>query len=254
MKRIRLLHVDGDSFVHRLRPHAKIVAVTLFGSAMVFRPQWPVIAIGWAVAAIAFTAARLPRSVLAPPPPLFFYALGFGGLFTLASGGDPVVAGIELGGLIDFLQLMAVSLLVIALGAVLAWTTSVAHMGLGVGRLLRPLRHVGLPSDELATVAVLAARSLPLVREELGVAVDARAVRPRQAGKKPGAVDGFRDVIDLGATVLVGAHRRSRELAKALVARGSVHAPTPGDMRWRARDWLTVSVAAAASVAIVVWF
>ncbi len=250
-RRLQLRFVDGTSVLHRLRADTKIITIAALATAFVFRPDWPIVGLGWALVLALFVLSRLPTTVLAPPPPIFFWVMAFGGVLTLFSGGEPIVAGVELGGFIDFVRFLAVGLLVISLSARLAWTTRLSDVGLGLGRMMRPLRLVRLPADELATVVMLAARSIPMVRDELWVTVDARAVRPRPPGKRSVA-EGIRDAVDFGATVLVGAHRRSREMAKAMAARGSDRAPVPTDQAWRALDWITVTAAVGGAVAIVV--
>ena len=254
MRRLQLRPTPGPSPIHNLRAHTKIVSVGLIATSFIFRPEWPVIGLGWALFVAIFLLARLPKGVLAPPPVIFFYALLFGGIFTLSSGGEPVVGGIELGGLIEFLQLMLVGLLVLAFTALLAWTTPLSDVGVGLHRLFSPLERVGLPGRELATVATLAARSLPLVRDELYVVADARSVRHRPKGERLTVADALRDGVDFGATVMIAAHRRSRELAKAMVVRGSVEAPQTRDYSWRRIDRLAAGLALAWFVAIVVIF
>jgi len=105
-----------------------------------------------------------------------------------------------------------------------------------------------LPVDELTTVVALAVRSLPLVREEIDIVSDARRTRPRPPDQKDGLRAQLADAVDLGATVMVGAHRRSREMAKALVARGSLTAPDVLDRPHRAADVIAVLTALAGAV------
>ena len=250
MKTLQLRHLPRESVVHRLRPETKLIALPVLSSTFIFNASWGAAGVGWGLAVVIFLLARLPRSVVAPPPRLFFYAVGFGALFSVASGGDPVVAGLELGGALDYLQLIAVGSLAIVYGAILAWTTEISAIGVGLSRLLRPLRFFRLPTDEIATVIMLAIRALPLVRDELFVTVDARNTRPRSEQSKGGFGDQIADGVDFGTTVLVGAHRRSREMAKAMVARGSVTAPEPLPQPW---SWLNAAaVLFAVAVAVVV--
>ncbi len=250
MRRLELRHVEGTSVIHRLRAEVKVLCMLGISMAVAFHPRWPVIAGAAVGLVVVFLLARLPVGVIAPPPPLFFMVIAFSGLFALLSGGEPEVAGFGLGGAIDLARLISLGLTLIAYAALLAWTTTPAGVGLGIGRLLRPFRRVGLPADELATVVALTVRSLPLIRDELMIAYDARRTRPEpHGGQRP-----IRDLVDMGAIVVVGAHRRSRELAQALVARGSVTAPADDPLPVGLRDAVALIIVAVITVTVfVVW-
>ena len=167
-----------------------------------------------------------------------------------AVGGDPEVGGFGLGGIIDLARLISLGLTLVAYAALLAWTTTPAGVGLGIGRLLRPLGRLGLPADELATVVALTVRALPLIRDELMIAYDARRTRPEpHGGQRP-----LRDLVDMGAVVVVGAHRRAGELSQALVARGSVSAPADDPLPLGVRDGVALGLVAVLTVTVfVVW-
>lgn len=250
MRRLQLRHHDNDSIVHRLRPETKIGCLLAASTAVAFNPGWPVLGGGWLVAVLVFLLARLPFGVLAPPPPLFFYVTMFGGLFSLFSGGDPEVAGVALGGVLEFAQLVTVGLLLVTYAALLAWTTSLAEVGMGLSRMLRPLRHVGFPVEEVTTVLALAVRSLPLVAKEIQLAADARRTRPEEAVKVRGGAAPLVEAVDFGAMVVVGTQRRARELARAMVVRGSLVAPDPEHRPWRWADPLALVIAATGAVAV----
>jgi len=252
MRTIQLRHLPKRSTVHALRADTKIVAGALIAVAIAFTPSWPVLGLGWALFAALFALSRLPLSILAPPPKLYFVVAGFGGAFSLLSGGSPTVGGVELGGVLEFAQLLTLGLLLVAYATLLAWTTPASDVGLGLARLVRPLKRLHLPADELATTIVLATRALPMIRDEVQIAVDARRTRPRDATAKRGSGGSLRDAVDFGASVVVGAHRRSRELARAMVARGSVTAPAAQLPPPRPRDAVAVTVAVVACVLVFV--
>lgn len=250
---IQLRHLERSSPIHRARSDTKIIALLACTSAIAFNPGWAPIGAGWALWAIVFVMSRLPRGVLAPPPRFLLVVLAFSGLFSLLSGGDPVVAGIELGGLLEMAQLVALGFLLIAFAALLAWTTSLTEVGLGIGRLLRPLRLVRFPADELTTVVVLAVRSLPAVRAELTVTMDAHRSRPPAPDQKAGVKAGIGEIVWLGTTVVVGAYRRAGEMARSMQARNSVTAPVSEPPRFTMVDAMMVLIAAAWTVPIYIW-
>lgn len=244
MRTVQLRHLPGQSPVHALRADTKIVAGALVAVAIAFTPSWPVLGAGWGLFALTFVVARLPVAIVAPPPKLYFVVAGFGGVFSLLSGGSPTIGGIGVGGLLEFVQLLTLGLLLVAYAALLAWTTAATDVGLGLARLVRPLGRLRLPADELATTIMLATRAVPMIRDELQIAVDARRTRPPDPAGRRGSGGAIREAVDFGASVVVGAHRRSRELARAMVARGSVTAPPAQLSRAGVRDGVALLLAA----------
>jgi energy-coupling factor transport system permease protein len=250
---IALRHLERSSFVHGVRSDVKIVSLLACTSAIAFNPGWAPIGAGWVLATVVFLAGRLPVQVLAPPPRILLTILAFSGLFSLLSGGDPAVAGIQLGGLLELAQLVALGFLLIAFAALLAWTTSLTEIGLGLGRLLRPLRLVRFPHAELTTVIVLAVRAIPAVRAELTVTMDAHRSRPTAPDQRSGVRAGIGEIVGLGTTVVVGTHRRARDMARAMEARNSVTAPASNPPRLRLADGVVLASAALWTAAIYVW-
>lgn len=240
MRTIQFRHLEQQSSIHGLRPDTKIVCLISLSMGVALNLSWPAIGAGWAVLIAAFLLSRLPRTMLAPPPRLFLMIVGFSFLFSLFSGGDPVVAGIELGGVLEFAQLLALGLLLVGFAALLTWTTSLTDIGLGLATLLRPLRLVRAPVDELTTVIVLAVRSVPEMANEVSAVTDAYRTRPDRTDRRGGVRGALGDMVDFSSTVVVAAHRRAGELGRAMVARGSTQAPHAPLPARRAVDVLAV--------------
>jgi energy-coupling factor transport system permease protein len=250
---IQLRHLERASVLHKMRPDAKTVAMLTITTAIAFNPGWPALGVGWVLAIVLFVASRLPRLILAPPPRVLLVVLSFSLMFSLLSGGDPSVGGIQVGGLIELAQFLALGFLLVALAALLVWTTSLTDIGLGLTRLLAPLRILRFPVDDLGTTIVLAIRSLPAVRSELTVTMDARRTRPQLPTKRRGFRAATADAVDIGATVVVGAHRRATEMARSMVARNSTTAPAAKAEPLALRDVVGVIAAAGWATAVFIW-
>lgn len=238
--------VPVASVVHRVRAEVKIVGLVALSLAVALAPGWAALAVGaLSVLAIAI-AARLPRSVVPSPPRWLAAPLLSAGTFSLLAGGDPTVGGVGVGGLVDLGRIFAVGLLLAAWALLVAWTTPLTDVAAGFVRLLRPLRRFG-PVADLATVLAITIRCVPLLGGELRTVLDARRTRPPTPASARRRV--FADLTDVGAVVVVGAHRRAGELALAMAARGSTTAPVPERLPVTATD--IVAAAALATVAVV---
>lgn len=243
--------VPIDSAIRRLRAEAKLLSMVALSMALVFEPTWVMIGIAAGLGVLLFNLAKLPVSILPRPPVMLLWGLLGGLIGAAASGGEPFVGGIGLGGALDYLRLIILGLVLLFWAGMLAWTTGLAELGAGLRRLIGPLRRVGLPVDELGTVLALTVRALPLVAEEVRVVTDVTMTRPSPPTKArgPGIIaHGLRLTVDAAVAIVVGTNRRSRDLARSMVSRGSTTAPHPEPMAIRLADVLSVLLALALTV------
>lgn len=238
--------VPVDSPVHRLAPETKVVAGIVISIGLVFNPLWSHVLVAAALVVAVFVLAKLPRSVLPRIPLIVRFALFGGAIGATASGEDPFVLGIGVGGLLDYARLIVVGIVMILWAGILSWTTGLTAVGFAIRRLLRPLRRVGVPVDEIGSVVALAVRSLPLVADEIDVVNESVTSRPSPAdlAEKP-MREAFSFIGDIATAVVIGSHRRARDLATAMVSRGSTTAPDPKGPDFRKIDIAVLIVAFA---------
>lgn len=159
----QLLHLDGDSPVHRLPPETKIAAMVAFTLVVVATPREQLWAFGGYAALVAAVAvvARVPagwlarRSLIEVPFVFFAFALPF-----LAGGERVVVAGVGLSveGLYGGWNILAKATLGVLASLLLAATTTSRDLLVGLDRLRVPaiitqiatfmLRYVDVLVDE----------------------------------------------------------------------------------------------------------
>lgn len=249
-----LRYVPGASPIHRLWAGTKLLCLAAMSIAMVSKPEWPTLAIGWASVLLAFALSRVPRTALPRPPKWFLVGILVTGMFAIGSGGPPTVhvAGqdLGLGGLFEWARFTMLGLLVLVLATLIGWTTPLAEFPGALDRLYAPLRLVRLPVDELVMAVALAARCVPLLIDEMRILGAARRLRdpivPHGLRERVGALQ------DLLVTALVAALRRARDLAEALDARGGVRLGTRTPVRLGAVDAVAVLGTIAAIVAITI--
>lgn len=209
-------YVAGDSPVHRLPPHVKLVAVLLFAFVVVATPvhaSWAAAAYGGYLAAVLATAAvarvgvrRLATGLLIEAP-----FVGFALLLPVVSGGPRIdVLGLSLSqsGLVVGGGLLAKATLSVLAATVLAATTEPRALLAGLQRLRLPAVLV-----QILTFMVRYADVVGGELQRMRMAREARGFRPRQAGA----------LRVLGATagvLFVRAYERGERVHLAMLSRG----------------------------------
>ncbi len=218
--------VPGTTIVHRVTATTKLLWLPVVGSTVAFTFTWPAIAVGWAAVVVIFLAARLPLGVIPRPPRVLVGMFAVSAVLATIGGDEPVVFGLGLGGLYDLIRLVAFSTMTLTLGAIVGWTTDPADLGPAVSRILRPLRPLGVPTDRLGVAVILTVRSIPLVADELRLALAGWRTRPRPAGHS--RID---DVAEVATALVVSSHRRAAEMATTMAARGGLTTVAGRDRR-----------------------
>jgi energy-coupling factor transport system permease protein len=257
-------YLPADSFVHRLDGRSKLVGAALLLAAILALPA------DWATAAalavlLALTAlARLPlrhlAAILRPLLPMLAILaalqLAFGAAPASAEGaaGWPARLVAVLWGLLRLVDLML-------LVGLLTSTTTEGALSTAMERLLAPLDAVKLPGSELAMVAGIALRFMPILGEEMesiSAAHAARDVTARRTSRWRLAENALRSA-RLIVPLFVDVFRRIDEMTLAMMAR--CYGPLPGVRRRRTHllaaslrtaDYVALIVAAAA-LGLAVW-
>lgn len=189
-----------------------------------FRPALPFIAIVFLLHAFTVTGAR---------------SSGFGlGSVRIAAEGALV------GGLLAW----RFALLLLA-GFLLTMTTRPASLTSGMERLLRPVKLVGISSQDLALMVSLALRFIPVLQEEMETLVDAQAARG--ASFATGGVAGrVRAFSSLALPLSLAVFRRCDQLVEAMHARAYDGGPRTDlrELTLARGDWVVI-IAAVLAVA-----
>jgi energy-coupling factor transporter transmembrane protein EcfT len=207
-------YVEGDSFLHRRHPLAKLtVLLLLFAALFIFR-EW-FVPLG--VAALILAAHLHPRLgigrfFLLARRFVLFLALIICANLILARQQGPLSARAAAG----LLQGLRVFDLLAATGLFLAVTDPV-DLADSLLALLRPLGKAGFPLGGLSLLLMVVFGFLPLVGDEAGRLGMALATR---CGFGGGLVERARKAVPLLAALVVGIMRRSEELQLSLAARG----------------------------------
>jgi energy-coupling factor transport system permease protein len=248
---VLLRPVPGTSVVHDLWAGTKLLVVAGIGVLMTFYPGWVPIGL---VALLVFVTARLahvPWGALPSVPRVLWFLLFLGGFTAFFAAGPPEVTigsvTLGLGGVLNFLQLTALSLVLLGLGALVSWTTNVAEIAPAVAKLGRPLRALRVPVDDWAVALALALRAFPMLIDEFRVLFAARRLRPRDQIDGPRLRRWGIEVVDLLAAAITVALRRADEMGDAITARGGTGQISALPSGPKLRDWVAIAIVAAMS-------
>lgn len=243
---VLLRPVPGTSVVHELWAGTKLLVVSAISVLLTFYPGWVPIAAVAALVLLGVRLAHIPAGALPTIPRLLWILLLIGGGMAALAGGSPQLGPLELGGLLHFLRITALSLVLLGLGGMVSWTTNVAEIAPAVATLGRPLRLLRVPIDDWAVTLALALRAFPMLIDEFRVLYAARRLRPTQTPRTRRERRRRRatEVVDLLAAAMTVTLRRADEMGDAITARGGtgqISAHPSGPTR---ADWVALAVVA----------
>lgn len=254
---VLLVPVPVRSAIHDLWAGTKLLVVFGVSVLLTFYPGPIAIGMVAALVLVAAWIAHIPRGALPSVPRWLWIVLALGFITAALGGGTPVVSigGVELalGGAFNFLRITALSIVLLALGAMVSWTTNVAEIGPALATLGRPLRLLRIPVDEWAVTLALALRAFPMLIDEFQVLYAARRLRPkwvpktRKARRKRHA----RELIDLLAAAMTVTLRRADEMGDAITARGGTGQLSANPARPKLGDWVALAITVAVSGAAI---
>jgi energy-coupling factor transport system permease protein len=255
---VLLVPVPGTSTIHDLWAGTKLLVVFGVSLLLTFYPGWITIGLTGALVLAAVRIARIPRGAVPSVPRWLWIVLALGGITATIGGGSPKVsvAGLEiaLGGGLQFLRFTALSIVLLALGAMVSWTTNVAEIGPALATLGRPLKLLRIPVDEWAVALALALRAFPMLIDEFQVLYAARRLRPKRipSSRKARRRRHALELIDLLAAAITVTLRRADEMGDAITARGGTGQISANPVRPKLADWVTIAITIAISVLAVV--
>jgi energy-coupling factor transport system permease protein len=254
-------YVPGDTPVHRADARAKLGATAAFTVALFSVDVWSAMLAGGVLLVVLIGVAQVPwRLAVRGLRPIVWIAL-----FTLVANGlrwRSAEALVSLGPLsVDGPGLargafFAARILLLVLGtSLITLTTSPVALTDALSSLMRPLRAVRFPADDVVMMLSIALRFVPTTAEEaerIVVAQTARGARFDEGGP----VKRARAWVPVLVPLFVRLFRRADDLAVAMESRcyTGVGRTRLREQVMRASDWsvLACSVVLCA-IAIVVW-
>ena len=220
-------YIPGDTALHCLDPRVKI-GTTMILSLIILRGV-PLTCMALSIMIFLLVLFfRLPiRTLIQSLKPVFLFILILFVLHLFFSEGKPIppfpvwkltatYEGLLKGGMIGW----QFSLLVLV-GIVLTMITKASELVCGLEWLLKPLRWIGLPTQDLALMVSLALRFVPVLIEEFQC-VKAAQISRGAVFNQGSPVRRTKALASLIIPVLSGTIRRADDLATAMQARGYI--------------------------------
>ncbi len=237
-------YIAHESPLHRLDPRTKFISVLALMATVFSADGFAPLALFFLFLVVAIALSGLPVSLvlknLRPFAWLFIFTFVLHAILTPGTvlWRLPYFdTGITTAGLLRaaFFCLRLSAAIITA--SLLTLTTSPAELTEGLEKLLNPLRRIGLPAHELAMMATIALRFVPVLVEEAERLYKAQLARGASFGGNP--IRRARSLIPLLVPLFVSAFVRADRLALAMESRcyrGGVGRTSFRPLRFAGRD------------------
>ena len=251
-------YFPGNSFVHRLDPRSKILAVVMYIIALFLCKSFVSYGVMFLLLATAIKVSKVPlKSILGGLKPIVFLACFTAILNLFTTPGETVlvkvwVLTITLEGVFNAFFMVVRIMMLIAGTFLLTYTTSPILLTDGLESLLSPLKKVGAPIHELAMMMSIALRFIPTLIEETDKIMSAQ--RARGADFESGnLIQRAKALIPLLVPLFVSSFRRADELAVAMECRcyrGGAGRTRLRQLKYQNIDTLTLVLFVAVTVLV----
>lgn len=241
-------YFPGNSFIHRLDPRTKILAVIIYIIA-IFLAVKPIAYVALvAFAAIVILISKVPRLlVFKSLKPIWIIVVLTMLIHMFTAPGEHIVfswkflsvtaEGIDMG------VKMAVRLILLLLfSSVLTFTTSPIVLTDGIENLLNPFKKLGVPAHELAMMMTIALRFIPTLLDETDRIMKAQTARGADFSSG-NLLQRMKNMLPLLIPLFISAFRRADELAVAMEARcyrGGEGRTRMHELAYAGRDYISL--------------
>ena len=252
-------YFPGNSFLHRLDPRSKLIAVVLYIVALFSASGVLTYGIVMALLALCIIVSRVPwRSLTRGLKPIYIIVIFTAVMNIFFTGGTPVGQGWLLSHItfegLRTAVFMVLRIIMLIMGTfLLTYTTSPISLTDGLERLLSPLKKLKLPIHELAMMMSIALRFIPTLIEETDKIMSAQ--KARGADFESGNIfQRARALVPILVPLFISAFRRADELATAMECRcyhGGEGRTALHVLHYRAADYLSLLGFIALTAAII---
>lgn len=213
-----------QSFVHRMDPRAKLLALIAFIVLLFVANNFYALAACALVLIVALIASRVPFGRILRSVKGIIFILVFTAVLNLFfHSGETVywswgIFKITLEGIVFTVFLIFRLFFLVMASSVLTLTTTPVALTDGIESLLKPLKYIKFPVHELALIMSIALRFIPTLIDETNRIISAQ--KARGADFESGNIfKRIKAIIPILIPLLISAFRRAEELGDAMDAR-----------------------------------
>ena len=250
----------GDTFIHRLDPRTKLIAVILYIVALFNAKGVVTYAMVMAVLVLCILVSRVPfRSLTRGLKPIYIIVAFTAIMNLFFTSGTPLGTGwllshITQEGLRSAIYMILRIVMLIMGTFLLTYTTSPISLTDGLESLLSPLKKLRLPIHELAMMMSIALRFIPTLIEETDKIMSAQKARGAdfESGK---LMERAKALIPILVPLFISAFRRADELATAMECRcyqGGEGRTKMKQLHYQRNDFAAFGAAALLTAAVII--
>ena len=253
-------YFPGNSFIHRLDPRTKLIALVVYIVALFLAVNWVSYALMAAFLVLCIQISTIPaKSFVRGMKPLLMILIFTGvlNLFFTTEGTvlvDFWIVTITTAGLQRAVFMVVRILLLICGTFLLTYTTSPISLTDGLEALMNPLKKLKVPVHELSMMMCIALRFIPTLIEETDKIMSAQ--KARGADFESGTLmEKARALIPILVPLFISAFRRADELATAMECRcyqGGEGRTKMKLLRYTSWDFRAFFVAALVLAAVII--
>ena len=232
-------YIPGNSFVHRMDPRSKLISAVWFIVLIFMASTWWTYGLLVGIVLFATVLSGIPLKFYLNSLKPLVLLLSITVVFQLMfSQGDTVL--FELGwvsitqeGLINAVKIILRFVLIVIMSTILTLTTTPLEIADGIESLLKPLKKLKVPVQEIALILSISLRFVPTLMQETEKIMNAQ--RARGVDFSSGSlIQRMKKVVPLLIPLFISSIDRADQLAVAMTARGY----RGGDSRTKLRQLL----------------
>ncbi|MDN6195493.1 MAG: energy-coupling factor transporter transmembrane protein EcfT [Atopostipes suicloacalis] len=239
-------YIPGNSLIHRLDPRTKLISSIWFIILIFLASGFWSYALLASIVLIAASISEIPISYyINGLKPLTFLILITVSLQLLFSQGETILIEwgwlqISLEGVVNALKIIVRFVLIIFMSTILTLTTTPLEIADGIEALLKPLKSLKIPVEEIALVLSIALRFVPTLMEETEKIMNAQKSRGVEFNVGS-LIERMKKIVPLLIPLFISSIDRADQLATAMTARGyrgGDHRTKLRELNWEQRDYL----------------
>lgn len=218
-------YIPGDSFIHRMDPRSKLISAIWFIVLIFMASTWWTYGLLLAVVLFSTTLSNIPLKFYLNSLKPLVLLLSITVIFQLIfSQGETVLfelgwVSITLEGLINAAKIILRFVLIVIMSTILTLTTTPLEIADGIESLLKPLKKVKVPVQEIALILSISLRFVPTLMQETEKIMNAQ--RSRGVDFSSGSlIQRMKKVVPLLIPLFISSIDRADQLAVAMTARG----------------------------------